>query len=158
MAFSKNMSDTSSSTSTSSAATIPDVFQKLVEDLSAVLGPSSGLDSEDVDPMDIQRLMEGYVSNEDEWQQYALSDGSRSYTRNLVDEGNGKSNLVKSTLHQAPPLKNIMLILCVFLVLFVAHPGLESQSGQCNPRPCQCSLRHEGIYYLLVCFTEVLHT
>lgn len=71
-----------------------DAFHKLVDDLSAVLGPSSGLDSDDVDPKDIQKLMEGYISNHEEWQRYALADESRAYTRNLVDEGNGKSNLV----------------------------------------------------------------
>ncbi|KAL1995608.1 hypothetical protein VTN49DRAFT_1795 [Thermomyces lanuginosus] len=69
-------------------------FDKLVADLSDVLGPSSGLDSDDVDPMDIQRLMEEYKSNESEWSEYALGDYSRGYTRNLVDEGNGKSNLL----------------------------------------------------------------
>ncbi|KAL1961336.1 hypothetical protein VTO42DRAFT_64 [Malbranchea cinnamomea] len=71
-----------------------DAFHQLVQDLSDALGPSSGLDSEDVDPMDIQRLMEGYTSNQDEWAPYALADPSRAYTRNLVDEGNGKSNLL----------------------------------------------------------------
>lgn len=70
------------------------VFEKLVGDLSSVLGPSSGLDSSDVDPMEIQLLMEKYVSNSDEWASYALGDASRTYTRNLIDEGNGKSNLV----------------------------------------------------------------
>jgi cysteine dioxygenase len=73
-------------------------FEKLVEDLSAALGPSSGLDSEDVDPRDIESLMEKYVSNEIEWGVYAMGDRSRSYTRNLVDEGNGKSNLVYTSL------------------------------------------------------------
>jgi cysteine dioxygenase len=29
-------------------------FEQLVEDLSAALGPSSGLDSDDVDPINIQ--------------------------------------------------------------------------------------------------------
>ncbi|PGH17338.1 cysteine dioxygenase [Helicocarpus griseus UAMH5409] len=71
-----------------------DAFHRLVEDLSAALGPSSGLDSDDVDPLDIQKLMEGYTSKESEWERYALGDGSRAYTRNLVDEGNGKSNLL----------------------------------------------------------------
>ena len=71
-----------------------DAFEKLVQDLSAALGPSSGLDSSDVDPMQIQLLMEGYASNPDEWSSYALGDASRTYTRNLIDEGNGKSNLV----------------------------------------------------------------
>lgn len=73
---------------------ITDAFEKLVQDLSAALGPSSGLDSSDVDPMQIQLLMEGYASNPDEWSSYALGDASRTYTRNLIDEGNGKSNLV----------------------------------------------------------------
>ncbi|PGH04842.1 cysteine dioxygenase [Polytolypa hystricis UAMH7299] len=71
-----------------------DAFEKLVQDLSAALGPSSGLDSDDVDPLDIQRLMEGYISNAGEWEKYAFGDASRAYTRNLVDEGNGKSNLL----------------------------------------------------------------
>ncbi|RHZ59745.1 putative cysteine dioxygenase Cdo1 [Aspergillus thermomutatus] len=69
-------------------------FEKLVLDLSAALGPSSGLDSDDVNPLDIQRLMEQYVSNPEEWRPFALGDNSRGYTRNLIDEGNGKSNLI----------------------------------------------------------------
>ena len=72
----------------------PDAFQCLVHELSSVLGPSSGIDSADVDPMDLQNLMEGYTSKKLEWIRYALGDSSRTYTRNLVDKGNGKSNLV----------------------------------------------------------------
>lgn len=70
-----------------------DAFHSLVQDLSQVLGPSSGIDSEDVDPRELQALMERYISNPSEWQKYALGDYSRNYTRNLVDKGNGKSNL-----------------------------------------------------------------
>ncbi|KAF7592568.1 hypothetical protein BBP40_012728 [Aspergillus hancockii] len=69
-------------------------FEELVQDLSAALGPSSGLDSDDVDPLDIQRLMEHYTSNPEEWRPFALGDLSKTYTRNLIDEGNGKSNLL----------------------------------------------------------------
>ncbi|KAF4183137.1 hypothetical protein CNMCM8694_005125 [Aspergillus lentulus] len=69
-------------------------FENLVLGLSAALGPSSGLDSDDVNPLDIQRLMEQYVSNPEEWRPFALGDNSRGYTRNLIDQGNGKSNLV----------------------------------------------------------------
>lgn len=108
-----------------------DAFHKLVEDLSAVLGPSSGLDSDDVDPMDIQKLMEGYVSNPQEWQRYALADTSRAYTRNLVDEGNGKSNLVSS---------NQSRCLCRGMIRLTwrtaAHPRLEPGQVQSNPRSC----------------------
>ncbi|KOS48941.1 hypothetical protein ACN38_g120 [Penicillium nordicum] len=78
----------------SESITEKSAFEKLVDDLSFALGPSSGLDSSDVDPMEIQLLMEKYVSNSDEWASYALGDASRTYTRNLIDEGNGKSNLL----------------------------------------------------------------
>jgi len=71
-----------------------DAFHCLIRDLSNVLGPSSGLDSADVDPHDIEQLMQAYKSNPAEWLQYAWGDSGRPYTRNLVDEGNGKSNLV----------------------------------------------------------------
>jgi cysteine dioxygenase len=71
-----------------------DGFEELVQQLSDVLGPCSGLDSEEIDPAVIQQMMQSYTSKESEWEQYALLDPSKNYTRNLVDEGNGKSNLV----------------------------------------------------------------
>ncbi|MCJ1372585.1 Cysteine dioxygenase [Loxospora ochrophaea] len=73
---------------------IADPFQSLVQNLSNTLGPSSGLNSSDIDPKDLQKMMQAYVSNEKEWEKYAWPDPSRSYTRNLVDRGNGKSNLL----------------------------------------------------------------
>ncbi|KAL2826854.1 RmlC-like cupin domain-containing protein [Aspergillus cavernicola] len=69
-------------------------FEELVQKLSIALGPSSGLDSADVNPLDIQRLMEQYTSNAEDWLPFALDDSNKSYTRNLIDEGNGKSNLL----------------------------------------------------------------
>ena len=80
-----------------------DSFHALVSDLSRILGPSSGLNSEEVDVQELFRLMENYISSEKEWSKYAFSDLSRGYTRNLVDEGNGKSNLVSliSKFHPA---------------------------------------------------------
>jgi len=71
-----------------------DKFHQLVVGLSRILGPSSGLDSADIDVKHLEELMIGYISKESEWQKYAFSDLSRGYTRNLVDEGNGKSNLL----------------------------------------------------------------
>lgn len=73
-----------------------DPFHRLVSELSRILGPSSGLNSSDVDVTELRKLMEDYSSNESDWSKYALADYSRGYTRNLVDEGNGKSNLVRS--------------------------------------------------------------
>lgn len=69
-------------------------FDKLVAELKSALGPSSGLTSEDVDVAHLTRLMKEYNTNDHGWERYALGDASRGYTRNLVDEGNGKSNLL----------------------------------------------------------------
>ena len=41
----------------------------------------------------LTKIMETYKSNAQDWKEYALFDPSR-YTRNLVDDGNGKYNLI----------------------------------------------------------------
>ncbi len=69
-------------------------FDDLVVALKDALGPSSGLTSDDVDVGHLSRLMRDYDSEPREWSRFAMGDESRGYTRNLVDEGNGKSNLV----------------------------------------------------------------
>ena len=75
----------------------PDGFAELVLSLKEALGPSSGLTSDDVDVDYLRRLMEDYDSCHDTtWARYAFEDASKGYTRNLVDEGNGKSNLVSA--------------------------------------------------------------
>ena len=73
-----------------------DRFEGLVQALKEALGPSSGLTSDDVDVDNLGRIMQEYATDEREWSRYAFGDQSRGYTRNLVDEGNGKSNLVSS--------------------------------------------------------------
>ncbi|KAF2738713.1 cysteine dioxygenase type I [Polyplosphaeria fusca] len=69
-------------------------FSELVEALKTKLGPCSGIDSDEIDPKELQDIMKGYVSNGGDWKEYMHADPSRSYTRNLVDKGNGKSNLL----------------------------------------------------------------
>jgi len=71
-----------------------DCFQLLVQALSAKLGPSSGIDSADVDEEELLKLMRDYTSDESEWSKYFFPSPNHAYTRNLVDKGNGKSNLV----------------------------------------------------------------
>lgn len=73
-----------------------DNFQALVQALSDKLGPCSGIDSSDVDENELQELMQNYTSDESEWAKYFFPQANMSYTRNLVDKGNGKSNLVSS--------------------------------------------------------------
>jgi cysteine dioxygenase len=71
-----------------------DHFQTLVQALSAKLGPCSGIDSDDVDEVELQHLMQDYHSDESEWEKYSFQAPGVAYTRNLVDKGNGKCNLV----------------------------------------------------------------
>lgn len=73
-----------------------DDFHALVQDINSILGPSSGINSDDVDVEKLKKLMTAYESNEQQWSKYAFADASRAYTRNLVDQGNGKANLVSS--------------------------------------------------------------
>lgn len=80
-----------------------DQFEDLVVALKEALGPSSGLDSADVDVNSIMSIMRVYDAEEEGWVPYAMADPSRGYTRNLVDEGNGKSNLV--SIPQARPFR-----------------------------------------------------
>jgi hypothetical protein len=72
----------------------PNNFQSLVQALSDKLGPCSGINSDDVDENELQQLMQEYTSNESDWSKYSKHDPNHAYTRNLVDKGNGKSNLV----------------------------------------------------------------
>lgn len=71
-------------------------FNTLVEDIRAILGPSSGIDSDDVDVTSLMESMRAYdpAVNSHEWEKYALCDLSRGYTRNGVDECNKKANLL----------------------------------------------------------------
>lgn len=71
-------------------------FEDLVEAVRMLLGPSSGIDSEDVDVESIMSVMRQYEPTfcQDQWRRYALADPSRSYTRNGVDEFNQKANLL----------------------------------------------------------------
>jgi cysteine dioxygenase len=61
----------------------------LVKSIHDVLG-DEGLDSEKIDAEQIIQLMKKYSSNSVDWNKYTLFDHSRAYTRNLIDDGNGK--------------------------------------------------------------------
>lgn len=71
-----------------------DGLQTLVHTLNEKLGPCSGIDSDDVNANELQQLMRDYMSDESEWAKYFFPSSSVPYTRNLVDKGNGKCNLL----------------------------------------------------------------
>ncbi|XP_056141270.1 cysteine dioxygenase type 1 [Lampris incognitus] len=50
-------------------------------------------ESDSVNVEEVKAVMESYTSNPDEWRKYAIFDKGR-YTRNLLDQGNEKFNLI----------------------------------------------------------------
>ncbi|KAK3110933.1 hypothetical protein LTR53_014285 [Teratosphaeriaceae sp. CCFEE 6253] len=71
-----------------------DSFHKLVGEINSILGPCNGIDSVGIDVEELKTAMRAYAGPDVEWEKYAFGDDSRAYTRNLVDRGNGKSNLL----------------------------------------------------------------
>lgn len=95
-------------------------FDKLVTSLTETLGPSSGLTLDDVNVTSLMCLMKLYDSRDCDWAKYAFGDSDTDYTRNLVDEGNGKSNLVcvlySRSIHFSPVADEFVNIACARMV------------------------------------------
>ena len=107
-------------------------FEVLVEKLREALGPSSGLTSEDVDVTALKKVMEEYDSNPAEWERYSFKNPGQAYTRNLVDEGNGNSNLVRSA---GGWQRGRGVNPQAGLTKSTAHPRLVPRKGESHPRP-----------------------
>jgi hypothetical protein len=71
-------------------------FQQLIRKIQSLLR-SGGIDSEHVNPNDILGLMRNYSSNIDDWSDLikVWTKDDEPYVRHLVDNGNGKYNLVR---------------------------------------------------------------
>lgn len=65
----------------------PGTLQELIERLHELFA------TDRVNIEDVKAVMENYQSNEDDWESFSQYDHHR-YTRNLVDEGNGRFNLM----------------------------------------------------------------
>ena len=76
-----------------------DGFHNLVQELSGYLDTAQSLAfSEICDPNAVIHRMKGYQSDRSEWAKYAHEDGNQCFTRNMVERGLGKSNIVRSHL------------------------------------------------------------
>ncbi|KAL9060239.1 MAG: hypothetical protein Q9206_001125 [Seirophora lacunosa] len=74
-------------------------FRRLINDIQTQLGPNNGITASDAVRLSLQDLLEKYQSDESAWQYYAFRDPSLTFTRNLIDKGNGNFNLIlKGTL------------------------------------------------------------
>jgi cysteine dioxygenase len=68
-------------------------LSELISIIREELGADRGLDSEDVNVPALMAAFNTYLSNPSEWQGFA-SWSDKSYTRNLIDTGNGQYNLI----------------------------------------------------------------
>ncbi|KAF9401191.1 Cysteine dioxygenase [Podila epigama] len=147
---------------------VPKSLDELVELLHKELG-QSGLACEGVDVARVQALMANYKSNKADWEKYALFDTNR-YTRNLVDDGNGKFNLmilawpenVGSAIHDHSGAHCIMKVLDGELketlyewpekILTEAdHPdsglGSDHSDDESRLKPCAMTIKKETILH-----------
>ncbi|EMD00576.1 hypothetical protein BAUCODRAFT_28923 [Baudoinia panamericana UAMH 10762] len=94
-------------------------FAALINGINAILGSSDGIDSVRVDITELKDVMRAYVGPDCEWARYAFADDTRNYTRNLVDNCNGKSNLLILvwTPGKASPIHDHADAHCVMKVL-----------------------------------------
>ncbi|RHZ82494.1 hypothetical protein Glove_109g278 [Diversispora epigaea] len=67
-------------------------FKELINSLRKELGVG-GLDSDGININRIVSLMSSYISNESDWIEYVTYNNT-TYTKNLVDNGNSKFNLI----------------------------------------------------------------
>ena len=94
------MTDTIGSTERSSSSANCqrlDGFHNLVQELSGYLDTAQSLAfSEICDPNAVIHRMREYQSDRSEWVKYAYEDANQCFTRNMVERGLGKSNIVRS--------------------------------------------------------------
>ena len=138
------MATTSLSNQQAAKMSSSDRFADLVNALRAALGPSSGLTCDDVDVGFLTHLMQEYDASDSGWQKFALGDASRGYTRNLVDEGNGKSNLVRRLFPLSLPFPPFSRPFGTNrTVCETARPSLVPGQRLPHPRPRQRALPDE---------------
>ena len=99
-----------------------DGFHNLVQELSGYLDTAQSLAfSEICDPNAVIHRMRTYESDRSEWAKYAYEDENQCFTRNMVERGLGKSNIVRS--HLGRETRDLTMMLQLILVW---TPGKES--------------------------------
>jgi len=147
---------------TQRSASTTDPVPKSLNELCTILHHElrdAGIDEmSDVDVARIKRIMESYVSNERDWEEYALFDSCK-YTRNLVDDGNGKFNLIvlcwgegqQSPVHDHSQAHCLMKVLSGNLVeTRYAWPEVETDTFEEKPLKCTAvnSAERDNVVYI----------
>eukprot|EP00045_Choanoeca_perplexa_P022931 m.11391 g.11391 ORF g.11391 m.11391 type:complete len:205 (+) comp9805_c0_seq2:232-846(+) len=123
------------------------------DDMLTALREALSGDSADID--DIKAILNSYTSNPEDWSKYALFD-PHCYTRNLVDGGNGKYNIMllcwnmgqASSIHSHAGSHCFMKLLEGSLVEELYDPPTEVKAGA--PMELQVETQHgeNGVIYI----------
>lgn len=113
----------------------------LIQRLRQYLGCSSGIDSANIDIKKLRTILADYRYTAGDWKPYGSPDPSRNYTRLLVDNINGSSNLVGGRSIDTP--MDSADTLCEAL-----H-RLEPKQAFASARPCRRPLCYEDCGRLL---------
>lgn len=140
-----------------SALPQPGSLDELVAEIRARLQDKGLTDISEGEVAELQALMGRYVSRESDWLRYALYDEHR-YTRNLVDEGNGKYNLIlmawgpnhRSPIHDHSGSHCIYKMLAGTLVetRYAEPTAAESAAGAPMRIACETTLERDSAGYI----------
>lgn len=117
-------------------------FEELIDDIKRILGPSSGINTADVDTASLMGTLKQYVSKRSDWQHFAFEDNTIAYTRNGVDTINSKANLLVlvwtpgkgSAVHDHANAHCIVKILQGSLRETLYHPPISSSDDALKVR------------------------
>eukprot|EP00730_Choanoeca_flexa_P020206 TRINITY_DN9881_c0_g1_i1.p1 TRINITY_DN9881_c0_g1~~TRINITY_DN9881_c0_g1_i1.p1 ORF type:complete len:204 (+),score=16.13 TRINITY_DN9881_c0_g1_i1:152-763(+) len=124
-------------------------WEEMLDDLKAALAA----DTADID--ELKGILSSYKSQEEDWSKYALFD-SHCYTRNLVDDGNGKYNIMllcwnmgqASSIHSHAGSHCFMKLLDGSLVEELYEPPSEVQEGQAMEPQVETANPRDGVIYI----------
>ncbi|OMJ12428.1 Cysteine dioxygenase type 1 [Smittium culicis] len=108
----------------------------LISNIHSILGNDHGLNDDPLKLKMVREAMESYSSNVNDWTKYANYSGGK-YTRNLVNSGNGKFNLLilvwspntESPIHDHSSSHCMLKMLKGNLVEEIYKPAADSESS-----------------------------
>lgn len=135
------------------AAPSSNTFTALVSSLRSIFGPYGIQDKDNVDVKAVISAMESYISDPAHWSHLVVKDSHR-YTRTLVDDGNGKFNLllltwppdVKSPIHDHSGAHCVMKVLQGQLgeKLYEWPEGMVEKGPEANRAFCGAETEKNG--------------
>ncbi|MCJ1274408.1 hypothetical protein MMC21_002204 [Puttea exsequens] len=130
----------------------------LIENLKYLLVLPTTATFKDIDYQPVIDAMTAYISDKKDWERYAHRDKTQGFTRNLVDKGNGKYNLLilvwtpgkESPIHDHAGSRCVMKMLqgCLEEVQYEWPDGLNEDRASPLKAKKISSLRQDDVTYI----------